>query len=123
MRAHECRSLLHFITLLAFACTLLRLLPLRYRLLLPHGLVLPLERQQLRMRAPLHNPALVEHHNLVGIGNGGQPVPIMISEDLSASRTDTHDGRGLNLRNGDRRAARCDPLQGILDQPLGVGVE
>lgn len=57
-----------------FDLLLLLLLSLNCRLLLPHGVVATLQRQQLLMRATLDNIALVEDHDLVGGSNGGKTV-------------------------------------------------
>ena len=56
--------------------------------------------RQLVVRARLRDPAAVEHHDLIGVANGREPVG-----------------------DGDRRAPLDEPFERLLDQALGLRVE
>ena len=62
--------------------------------------VAPTERQQLSVRARLHDATAVDHQDLVGAADGGQPV-----------------------RDDQRRAAGQRGVQRVLDGDLGLAVQ
>lgn len=57
-----------------FFFTLFLFLPFSYSLLLPHSLILPVQGKQLSVSAALNDLALVQHNDLIRVGDGRKTV-------------------------------------------------
>lgn len=62
---------------LCFLLAFLFFLSLSHSLLLPHGLIVAPQGEKLRVCATLNDLALVQHNNLIRVGDGRKPVTVM----------------------------------------------